>query len=260
MAPEAKSNEKEEAKHKRIVARRERLFTLLGALILFVTFIVKDSKREEYKELVAAISNAQVVFGTRDQLLTVLQRVSYTSTQLERLSLYFKHKKSSSQSEAETLADLPESFAAAEDMTETSSVQLTMLQDLVKKVPDAPVDLKQRIEMEKTTADKLNESLELEEGTVAAKTGQSDSDLEPELKLEDFATRINNQMNKSLKLLQSTGQLHDEAMKVVETSRAKSEETLGWYSKGSIVLYILGWSVALCAKLYGSKEMSGAES
>ena len=46
-----------------------RLLSLAGALVVFATFIVKDTLRDDYKELSARLSAARVAFAIRNDTL-----------------------------------------------------------------------------------------------------------------------------------------------------------------------------------------------
>jgi hypothetical protein len=52
----------------------------LGAVIIFVTFVVKEEKRDEKKALGQAISGAQVVFKGRQDIKLVLLDVKEVET------------------------------------------------------------------------------------------------------------------------------------------------------------------------------------
>jgi hypothetical protein len=45
--------------------KRKRLWTFLGALIVFVTFVIKEGVKEELKERLDAINNAETVYAIR---------------------------------------------------------------------------------------------------------------------------------------------------------------------------------------------------
>src|ERR1700752_71865 len=48
--------------------RYDRLLAFAGALIVFLTFVVKEGKRDELKDLTAAIDSAESIFVIRTQM------------------------------------------------------------------------------------------------------------------------------------------------------------------------------------------------
>ena len=59
--------------------RRDRFLTLLGSLIIFVTFIVKEGIGENLKDLVSSIETAQNVFAIREAIVYSADKTSQSS-------------------------------------------------------------------------------------------------------------------------------------------------------------------------------------
>src|SRR5947209_6049165 len=64
--PHPQRNEEQSMKSK--LKRHEGLLTVIGALIVFATFIVKDTIRERYKEWAESIDSAEVHYKLASEL------------------------------------------------------------------------------------------------------------------------------------------------------------------------------------------------
>lgn len=60
---------------RRSVAKRDRLLTVLGALVIFVTFIVKEIYRDSARDLGIALQAARTTFAIRDEVEETTRKV-----------------------------------------------------------------------------------------------------------------------------------------------------------------------------------------
>jgi len=78
-----KHPEAQESSFRNYVSRHSRLLIFVGALIVFVTFLVKESLRERLKDLVDSIDTAQSVFVAEQEN----QQMSQGLAEIYRISV-----------------------------------------------------------------------------------------------------------------------------------------------------------------------------
>jgi hypothetical protein len=71
-----KHPEAQESSFRNYVSRHSRLLIFVGALIVFVTFLVKEGLRERLKDLVDSIDTAQSVFVAERENQQMSQRLA----------------------------------------------------------------------------------------------------------------------------------------------------------------------------------------
>ena len=210
-------------------------------------------RRDEYKDLASSISNAEAFFAVRDQLLDVFNRLSYISDLVDGLSPTAARDRR----KAENVRSF---FGSAEDMADSSDMQLKMLQELARKVPISQ-QLGKELQAHTEAVDRFRELLEREEDLVSTKTRPDPAikDIYPGITLDKLEDRVEDQFESSRKLLSKTTDLRESTLKEAREFRENSEKLLNRYSKASWIFYALGLSITTFAKIFGAKDPNGSE-
>jgi hypothetical protein len=250
------SDEHKQPVHKSFMARHEKIITLLGALILFFTFIVKDNKREAHKELVARIADAQTVYGSRNEMVSVMQTLQALSIRVADIVQQTKTS-GSSNAEQETASFLP-ALADLQQEKEICSVRLDMLGELASKLPGGEA-FKKRINDANALIEKLDTQLEASEDNIKELVNNSPSPERLKSAVGGLRYDLENEISQTHHLMFIAAKLRLDLFQIADTTKQKSEHRLKWYSGFSIALYIIGWALALVAKLFGAKSIGGTE-
>jgi hypothetical protein len=245
--------------YKSFIVKHDQFLTVLGGLILFLTFIVKDNKREEYKELTSSISHAGTVFSVRNQILDITTKLNFISNSVDLLSRL--SKKLPVKESPEEVQDVLNAYSAADDFTGRATIELDMLTDLTTEISRLNPALKKAIAEKRKKADALQEALEKDGSLLNLKLDRTESDPDPdhEVSLAKLGARFISYTNVSIRLMSDTTDLRDRVMKELEELRKKSEKSLQTYSRWSVVLFVFGSSLTLIAKLMGSKSAIARE-
>jgi hypothetical protein len=216
-----------------------RLLTILGALIVFVTFLVKEGKRDELKELVQSLDAAQSLFEIRQENHDISRDV------------------------AELLGRIPgpvkleRKFPAVEEIEEmigrhsfhyTSS--LSNLRELLAKFPN-PADL--------AALNSLQERADsLDANRKDAMTAIEDAKPIPGGLLRNALVLMAVPIALGEHLLSQDEQLESDitaftkgALKHADEFKAKQERIYKSYTWLSYLLYFVGWTLGLIGKLFG---------
>jgi hypothetical protein len=68
-----------------IARRKERLLSVLGLLIVFLTFLFKEGLREHEKDLLSALQDGQNYFAIHDDIHNIAYRLKDIETELTRI-------------------------------------------------------------------------------------------------------------------------------------------------------------------------------
>lgn len=215
--------------------RRGRLLTLLGALIVFLTFVVKDAIREQVKDTVDALQAADYQFvSTSENALNL----SFATEILRTANAIF-HRLTAAPSDS------------LEDSLE--DIQPNILQDIATLE-----NLKRLIEKLPGEESSLRNSLQELEGRRRALVAGSDN-LEKQAKsnkhpTEDEDDSMHDQLDsigtESEDLLSDIGKLNGQALDRLTEIRRSEEQKYHRYTLMSYLLYAIGWSLALFGRLY----------
>lgn len=231
---------------RKYVSGHSRLLIFVGALIVFVTYVVKEGLRDRLRDLVTSTDAAQSVFlGEREN-----QRISQRLAEVFRVSvLTYDNMHSPAPKPGETypltMSTVISHFQAASDAEDRLENQLSAVERLLKTMPkdhnrSATLDdlheqfkaVKEADEHFRNTPyspDKLQENLN-------ASVGLEHEAWNTETAIQKFATVI---------------------LKDSETVKKRYEIYFEIATWSSYLLYSLGWGLGLIGKLFGADGVGG---
>jgi hypothetical protein len=232
-----------EPRLKTILTKHHRTLTLLGALIVFITFVVKDGLRERLKDLVSSIESAQNVFAIRND-------TAITSTWLQRLQeqvdwVAEKIKLRGTSYAGDVVEQTHSSLEITNEVHESLAVSLGNISSLMEKVPGQR-DNEARYE-------DLNKELTnlREQHDVLAQLFVRQP--------MDIVWKIAPLLNDTQKASDETRALAKDVLATASEARKKREKMMNFVTWLSYVLYTLGWGLGFAGRLYGVNDLSGAE-
>ena len=240
----------------RFLHRQKQLLTVIGALIVFLTFIVNEVLRERLRDVATSITSAQNLLaihddirGTRHQLQSIL------------VMLNSKHPQSEKTRVASYYLFMSEKFGFLNDAVRNGSTNLDRLSPLIRAIPDNG-----RIEVEV-------KSLKQEGQTLSKKVNEIWANIYPPppasdpgfvitrslTELEEFNKHLDECFepigNWTIKANRMVGEILTKA----EQTRDQAERNYKIYTRASYFLYTLGWILALIGKLGSVDEALGHE-
>jgi len=198
-------------------SRHRRLLPLVGAIVIFATFIIKEGVRDHLKELAETVDSAQSIFLIRkDNIRTVHMLRSMQSLQrLSKPPISF----------IETLEQ--DLLNDEQDIFEHGDINYSV----IRKLPD-----NSKLYEENRRILKATEEINMDRG------GDSD---------RQYQERLKNAAAKSFALSDMASNL---TTKVISAASERAESAKRWYDRftwTSYVFYTIGWSLAFLGKAVG---------
>jgi hypothetical protein len=212
--------------------RRERTLTLIGALIVFFTFIAKEAIKEHVKEKTDAINGARTLNTIRNDIQGLMQGEDWIASRLA-FEQQSTHK---SQSVSMQLIQYQEVSIAR--MSSTVAQTLNAAAELLKQAPDA--DLRERLSGlwdQWKVFDKEADQFATDAKNPSMREAVNDR----------YVPLLTKGSGISNELLIINAKISVHAWEVLE----RSERELNVWTWISYVLYALGWGLALYARLSG---------
>ena len=232
-----------EAWLKVFITQHRRLVTFIGALIVFVTFIVKDGLREQLKDLVSSIDSAESVFAIRNDATTTAMWLQRLQEQVDWIAEKIKLKATSYS--GDMVERTHSSLEIINEVHESLGVSLDNISKLVEKVPGQ----KQSIQKVEEIKKRLQELRDQHDVLVQIFTR------EPMGVIWKLAPLL----SETQKTSDDTRLLARQVLATAVTARKQREEVVGVATWASYVLYTLGWSLGLAGRLYGVDDAEMAE-
>jgi hypothetical protein len=216
--------------------------TILGALIVFVTFIVKDGIADHLKEVTDALHSAENTFVVRSSENELAERVNAIDETVAEL--YAMQKAGDDQSMLH-VTNLVITKHTMDRSHRNESEELDSLSTVIEILPQGP----QRNSQEKQFADDIaQQGAELAQLDAAPVTDESWIKLNAfDLEFRLFKEQVNLTKFADLILAQA------------RQARKFEEKRLRVATYASYGLYMLGWGLALSGRLFGSEELVPAE-
>ena len=118
---------------KELLTQHRRLVTFIGALIVFVTFVVKDGLREQLKDLVSSIDSAESVFAIRNDANTTAMWLQRLQEQVDWIAEKIKLKGTSYS--GDMVERTHSTLEIISEVHESIAVSLDNISNLIEKVP-----------------------------------------------------------------------------------------------------------------------------
>jgi hypothetical protein len=231
--------------------KHSRLLTLLGALIVFTTFVVKEGMREHLKSVVDSLELADGIFALREDnainhsaIIEVRQIAGSISSRLR--------EKPRSQ-------EIMGAFVLADERTYLVTDRLTRIEESIRNIrqlvgvlPRDP-DLSGKLSSHEETLKKLSgEDDSLKWPMNNFLMASLSSNVEEQRKATDaMGVRIYDLKSQTENLEKAVAALASHALNVSETFRDSTERSYKRYSIASYILYAIGWAFGLVGRLSG---------
>jgi len=243
-----KHPEAQESSFRNYVSRHSRLLIFVGALIVFVTFLVKEGLRERLKDLVDSIDTAQSVFVAERENQQMSQRLA----EIYRISVVSydnMHNPAPQPGEAYpiTIATIMSHYQGAYDAEQRLESELNAVDRLLEKLPtDQNRDKKLNdLQTQFKAVQKTDE--DFRNTPSPRSTSELKENLNSAVSLEhqawDTETAI---QNLSLSILKDSAEV-----------KKRDETYFKIATWGSYLLYCLGWGLGLIGKLFGLDGLGG---
>jgi hypothetical protein len=234
---------------KRFLKRRDRLLTVVGAIIVFVTFIIREGAREHLKEVADLLGGAQSTY-------TLLDNIAYATT---------NDMSSESFGFITTLNDMLPTLQHAN----WDEIEIAMRQLLFKSQSIFPrflsiSDFRLQQLSSLTEVLKNGQTLELRVSKQLKRVEELQTDFAkmPRLTPTDIADQKNKKaaatMEQFIAAMPTLEEFLNELVPlqndVVSEARKEKEGAERWYTRctwASYFLYTLGWGLGLIGKVYG---------
>jgi hypothetical protein len=236
---------------KRFLQRHNQWLTLIAALIVFLTFVVNDVKRERLRELKSSIAAAQSFVTVREDIHFIEILLLQSHEQIRTPTDEILH--------ALRMSQMPSGYLAGFDVR----FDLDRISQLARILPD-DVQTTNELQSLKSKSKELeaayNEVLHLfAEGAefdrlpdprdVVISNAKKRRELQT--KWEDYS-RHNSQFEAGVK------DLLRRMLACAEQVRDRSERRYKLYTNWSYFLYGFGWAIALMGRLFGIEGMPGS--
>lgn len=231
--------------------KHNRLLTFVGALVVFITFIVKEGLQEHLKSV-----NDSLTFG--NNIFTLKQDNARTRTEINTLQLAIKNIREFQNSNkpydpyTSALAVILENNVAGQTLRRVLD-SLSTIRQMADLVPDASNLRKQSVELGALCSQLLAREAELGQ-TALNMTAYFIENRNKEKLPGDVQLAAMNVGTLSLQAVALEQKADDLATRVLAASKAYLERTETAYSRYSYlsyVLYTLGWGLGLAGRLYG---------
>ncbi len=225
------------------------LFPLVGALVVFATFIVKEGIRDNLKDVVSAFENAQTTFALRDQNVRMTTMLTEIRTRVVALN-------------DKSLPKVPvgvwrvsQAYAGVEQTRETVELLGQSLETITPLAQKLPKDEKRDAELiectkllAQTRDDYLKTETVLKDILTRAQSSKRDLTKEDEQRAASVAgAYIAVEQQAAVRIAALESGVLSEAPKY----REEQERRYAWWNNKSYWLYSIGWGLGLIGKIYG---------
>lgn len=222
--------------------RHAKFFTLVGAFVVFVTFVVKDLLRDNLKDFASALAETQLGCLLRQDNLLLSDKLDLLDTRVDELQQRSDQSKFAlSEQEVQIL----HMIYVGQGIIKMSRLELDHIQPLVQKVSNHEQfaarfkTLNQDLDALDSTATTLVMSFRESHGKQ--KDWQRNYDATSE-----WMTHCQQAESKATDIV-------DDTLAAAEIDLGRDELRLKRYTSFSYALYTLGWALAVLGKLYGTE-------
>ena len=213
----------------KVKQKHKHLLPVIGAGIILLTFVVKETVRDNLRDLVGSIDTAQQGFELESQLNRILLAANMRPREIQIRDL-----------EGAVKTDIDDATAY---FAFTSSA-LRSAEKLVDKLPENPKQRKQLMDLEARLGglDDERKKIQLQNGFVRTTFPDAQSLIRPAaLLLSNTASLMNDVTVFQLALLKDAKDLRD-----------YRDKWFTFTTRASYLLYFVGWLLALLSKIYGA--------
>lgn len=239
----------------KLIRKPNHWFTLLGAAVVFMTFVAKEGVRDRLKDTIGSFESAQRAFELRDQNRNLLTMMTDVRSRIVGIEERLSPAKVRVNNNIPYWSDSVESVRKELQLTEQLLGNLASLNGNLprdKERDSAEAECK-RLAAE-TTGIYLSAVKAITDVTDRIKVANRRLKREEELSIQASVLRyINAQTNVALKVASFGTNVLQEAPKYLE----EKERGYSRWTVASYFLYVLGWGLALLGKVYGVELANG---
>jgi hypothetical protein len=239
------------------IRKHHRLLTFIGALIVFVTFVVKEGLRDHLKDLISSIDATENVFLVRQDEHTVLLRLRQIKHRL--LDCEAKKRKGRGATREMLLGFAREDVSAAEETEENLLSALDNITRLLDKLPpeaDTRASLetiKRNMETSRTRHKDFITFIN-NDGVITNEDSANQDRI-----AADMGRLMEGQTLENFGLYQDALDLAKVVLDKAQMVSKKKESLFNFYSWVSYCLYVIGWGVGLAAHIGGLERVGGGD-
>jgi hypothetical protein len=225
------------------LTKHKRLISLIGALIVFLTFVTKDAIREHVKDTVDSLQSAEDVFDIRSQHQNSVDMLNSISQHVDEIwkttpgrAEYLKN---------DPRSDLDYDIGEIKTLILEAEANLGILGRLVERLPASELPVKKELSGVRGRYKTLNETytkVSLGIGNRSISEDDEDGWLVP------LGTDSEN-------LLADIGGLSAKARDSCEAVKRRTEGELMVFTWVSYGLYAIGWFLTLFGRLFDSNDI-----
>jgi hypothetical protein len=243
-----------------IFARRRRLLTLIGSLILFLTFVVKEGKREELKAIVGAIALAQTNSKVREDISLMIEEIEDVKRSIGGLRDEMPRTRNEKTHMANSIGNSVS--REIDNMEMINSLTLDSTENLFQALPYQSTSTRNYLNSLKR---RWSENKQETDSKFRSKMQKKIFDLARDPSKGHFLTVTPEDLSQ-LSVLYFTSdmlakEVRDAEQDVLKDAKAQkevSEAAYKAYDRDSTFLYVVGWLINLCGALWLGVE-SGTE-
>jgi hypothetical protein len=232
-----------------------RVLPVIGATIVLATFIVKDAWRENLKDLVDSIENAQNVFLIRDDS----KAVTFQLRVIEQKIDHIEQVSTLTTKDPFTAIAVNSQMMIFRELQDNIETDLDNTTRLMEKVPGQEANRKTVEELKKRLViarDSFRQS-----GVTIARlipTVTPDGVFPGQARQAIFDTSVD-LSNKTNDLWTRTHNLSATVLNEAASELQVEEKHFRWVKIASYILYVLGWTLTLFGKVFGIEELAVAD-
>jgi hypothetical protein len=233
--------------------RSNRLVTIVGALIVFVTFVVKEGLREHWRDSVESVVTAQHFFQLRSESDETRLDVSAAQQAIDAL-----RSTTGAAGTNEGHEEMTSSLRRLWELQQRTNAYLRALSDFVKSLPDEETASQQFAVIRNDFRIAAQSLTDLACSSSEGGRGQGSCYMR-EMSTQQFDAAVS-ALEKNFNEINSKAHLFAEQERLLaEQARRRRERRYvisTWLSYG---LYTFGWAISLIGSYYGFHDYSGGE-
>lgn len=226
-------------------------WTLLGAGIVFLTFVVKDIITEHLKATSEALNEAESVYTLHQDSDLVWTKLIALETQLAALE--DKLDPANPLSVEKTTRRLHHDIKRVGDLTSNAKIWFEQVSRLLEKLPS-------RYKSLRIARDQLATEIKTVEDSVKAAKAASGREA-PGKGSPSQSDAFSDEMREKLQIVNVSilqvkiGVFTDQVLQTVGTAQKRAETQYKWCTRASYILYAIGWTLAFVAQLRGAGDL-----
>lgn len=239
--------------------RKHHLLTFVGALIVFLTFVIKEGLGDRWNHLAEAIDTAQYIYSIRADTSGENQRFQLLLRQIQDTQGLVRSRGKQLFPNGEDV--ILENMGRAESGNSEVSTTLATLKLLVDKLPAQDINRLRLVELSKTVEEIKSDTHRIVRLATPAGLRGTPRQIE-RLVNQSISQAVDLQEPLFVKLEQlreDSDALTATVLKDAEDFRKRNStySTAAWWISAG--LFAVGWGLGLLGKLYGVPEGAGGE-